>query len=158
MRPRSMGAVAALVLAACDASGEETQVTVPAATDLAPSQASVSTIAAPELPPPCRSDQLEFERAESGEAGVVLIDIANTGGTWCEADLSASVGAAPDMEPDVWIDPGAVAQLRVELDTTSCTATAPVDTIGLDVNGEPVAVPIDRVDVCAAALTALYPL
>lgn len=149
------------VLAACGGSDDAapgTTTAVPVATELAPSQTSASTIAAPELPPPCTVEQLAFAQGTSDEPGVLFVDIVNTGDEWCEANLSASVAVAPEMEPDVWIDPGAVAQLRVELDTASCDAAAPVDTIGLDVNGEPVAVAIDRVEVCALALAALYPV
>ena len=130
---------------------------VPLASDLAASQTSASTIAAPDLPPPCTVDQLAFAQGASDEDGVLVVEITNTGGEWCEANLSGSVGVAAEMEPDVWIDPGAVALLRVEVDTTSCDAPAPVDTLGLDVNGEPVPVAIGALDVCALALAALYP-
>jgi hypothetical protein len=156
---RRVGLVALVVLAACDGSGAAAPATSarPVATNLAPSQKAASTIAAPDLPPPCRVDQLGFAPGVSDESGVLFVDITNTGDDWCEANLSASVAVAPEMEPDVWIDPGAAAQLRVELDTASCDAPAPVDTLGLDVNGTPVAVDIERIDVCRLAFTALYP-
>lgn len=157
---RRIGLAALVVLAGCAGSDGAAPVTTaqPVSSELAPSQTAASTVAAPELPPPCTVEQLTFVEGVSDEPGVLFVDITNTGDEWCEANLSRSVAVAPEMEPDVWIDPGAVAQLRVELDTESCDASAPVDTIGLDVNGEPVAVGIERVDVCALALAALYPL
>jgi hypothetical protein len=122
-----------------------------------PDRTAVSTVVAPELPPLCGVDELTFAVVAPDEVDVLLIEIANAGPARCEANLSASVGADADMEPDVWLEAAASAELRVELDTTSCDAPAPVDTIGLDMNGEPVAVAIERVDVCSLALTALYP-
>ena len=157
---RRVGVLVLLVLAGCAGSDDASPASTarPVSTELAPSQTAASTVAAPDLPPPCTTGQLTFAPGASDEPGVLLVDITNTGDEWCEANLSRSVAVAPEMEPDVWIDPGAVAQLRVELDTTTCDAPAPVDTIGLDVNGEPVPVGIGRVDVCALALAALYPL
>jgi hypothetical protein len=163
---RRVWPLALMAVAACggsdDAAPATTRATpattgVPVAADLAPSQTAASTIAAPELPPPCTVEQLVFAPGASDEPGVLLVDITNTGDAWCEANLSASVAVAPEMEPDVWIDPGAVARLRVELDDATCDATTFVDTIGLDVNGTPVAVPIDPIDVCSLSLAALYP-
>jgi hypothetical protein len=163
MRSRWVGSIIALgfAVAACGGDDEDTATaaaTTPQTADLAPSQTTPSTVAAPDLPPPCTLEQLTFASRTADEPGVLLVDIANTAEVWCEANLGASVGVTDGMEPDVWIDPGAIGQLRVEIDTTSCDAPAPVDTLGLDVNGEPVPVPIDPIDVCAVALTALYPL
>ena len=127
------------------------------AADLAPSQTTADTIAAPALPPPCDPALLELGAATGPDGGLV-VRIENRGDERCEVDLAASPIVDPAMEPDVWLDAGAVGELLVAVERTSCPEPAPVDAIGLVVSGEPLAVAIDPIEACTLVLTALYPL
>jgi hypothetical protein len=115
-----------------------------------------ATTTPPPLPPPCDPSVLGFD-ASPVSGGELVVTITNTGGDRCEANLKRSPGVDPRMEPDVWLDPGASAELLVEVDTRICVAPIDVDAIDLDVNGVAVAVSVAPMRVCILTLTALYP-
>jgi hypothetical protein len=115
-----------------------------------------ATTTPPPLPPPCDPSVLAFDASPLLD-GELVVTITNTGVDWCEANLQRSPGVDPQMEPDVWLDPGASAALVVEVDTRICVAPVDVDSIDLDVNGAAVAVSVAPMRVCILALTALYP-
>jgi hypothetical protein len=122
-----------------------------------PATAAAATTPPPLLPPPCDPAALAFE--SSAPAGdELIVTITNRGDGRCEANLSRSPGVDRRMEPDVWLDAGASAELVVGIDTRICVAPLDVDTIDLVVNGEPLAVPITPMRVCILRLTALYPV
>ena len=114
------------------------------------------TTTPPLLPPPCDPAALAF--VSSPPAGdELIITITNRGGERCEANLSRSPGVDPLMEPDVWLDAGASAELVVAIDSRICVAPLDVDAIDLVVNGEPLDVGVAPMRVCILSLTALYP-
>lgn len=128
------------------------------AAELAPSQTTPGTVDAPDLPPPCTADQLEYSASSPLADGGLVLRVTNTGAEWCEAGFGASPIISPGMEPDVWLDPGAAGEMSVAVESTSCDAPAPVDSVGLVMNGEPVAVPVDPIEACTLSLIALYPV
>ncbi len=67
-----------------------------------------------------------------------------------------SPAADPLMEPDVWIDPGAEAELLVDQAASTCAQPAPVTSVDLVVNGTPVTVPVAIAEACGVMLTAIY--
>lgn len=115
-----------------------------------------ATTTPPPLPPPCDPSVLGFDASPVLD-GELVISITNAGDERCEANLKRSPGVDPLMEPDVWLDPGASAALRVEVDSRICVAPLDVDAIDLDVNGVAVAVAVAPMRVCILTLTALYP-
>lgn len=144
-----------------DASGAAT--TAPPAPgpsgDLAPSQITGETVAPPEIPSPCEPDTLTMWTAQvhlGEDAADAVIRVRNDGDVWCEVDVSASPSVDPAMEPDVWLDPGAWADLVVGSPTTGCDAPT-IDThIRVDINGAEVVVETVAVT-CGWWLTAFYP-
>ena len=116
-----------------------------------------ATTTPPPLPPPCDPSVLEFDASPVID-GELVVTITNGGDEWCEANLQRSPGVDPLMEPDVWLDPGASAQLLVDVETRICVAPIDVDTIDLDVNGVAVVGCRSRpMRVCILTLTALFP-
>lgn len=142
-----------------DAAPSSVAPTAPApASVLAPSQTTPDTIAAPELPPPCDPSVLRFSSPSPLADGALAIRIENVGTVRCEATLDESPIVDESMEPDVWLDAGGAGELLVAVDATSCAAPGPVESIGLIVNGAPVAVVVEPIEACTITLTALYPL
>ena len=133
--------------------------TVPAA-DLAPSQQTAETVAPPETPPPCDPSDLSVWTAQvqvhAGGADAV-VRVRNDGAIWCEVDVSGSPTADPMMEPDVWLDPGAWADLIVGSAGDGCDEPVVLTQTELDLNGGVVLVPTALVAPCAAQLVAFYP-
>jgi hypothetical protein len=127
---------------------------VPNATDVPETVPATTT--PPVLPPPCDPAALAFAASQPVD-GELIITITNGGGQRCEANLQRSPGVDPLMEPDVWIDPGASAELLVEIDTRICVAPLDVDAIDLVVNDQPLGVAVAPMRVCILSLTALYP-
>jgi hypothetical protein len=125
--------------------------TLEAATDLAPSQLTASTVAPPGGVPPCDVDELEF--VASAE---MIIGIRNAGSVECEVDVSKSPNRDPLMEPGVWLRPGGNAELTVATDDTRCEQPASVARIDLVVNGQPVDAPVMLPPTCGTTLTAIY--
>lgn len=129
------------------------------ATELAPSQTTPHTAAAPGLPPPCTATALSLAfrpdptRASAGGS----IAIRNIGSVRCEVQLAGSLGLDPDIEPDVWLDAGDAALLELEPDVTSCAEPQATDRVELVLGGEPVGVGVGAISACAVMLVALYP-
>ena len=123
----------------------------PVATELAPSQEAVSTVAPPAGVPPCDAHELEFLAFESN-----IILIRNTGSSECEVDVSQSPNRDPLMEPSVWLHPGGNAEVAVAGDESQCAQPAPVSSVDLVVNGEPVTAPLVSPATCGVTLTAIY--
>jgi len=158
---------AATALIACGDGGERpaadtgptAPTTVSEASELAPSQVTASTVPEPELPPPCDVGELRFSTpadvTTEGSVGAV-IRIRNAGDARCEVDVIDSPAADPLMEPDVWIDPGAEAELLVDQSASTCAQPAPVTSVDLVVNGTPVTVPVAITEACGVMLTAIY--
>lgn len=148
--------VVAGALGGCASDPDLTTATGPSR-ELAPSQTTPDTVAAPSAPPPCAVDALRFTAASPLVDDGLVVQIENTGAAQCLADLASSPLVDPLMEPDVWLDPGELAEVTVAVDTASCSAPAPVHSLGLVVNGTPLAVEIEPIDACTLTLTALYP-
>jgi hypothetical protein len=101
---------------------------------------------------------LRFSSSAPLADGALAIRIENVGTVRCEATLDESPIVDESMEPDVWLDAGGAGELLVEVDATSCPTPGPVESIGLIVNGAPVAVVVEPFEACTITLTALYPL
>lgn len=141
---------------------ETTDLPVASATavELAPSQITAETMPAPELPPACENANLALWTAQvivGADSADAVIRIRNDGGMWCEVNVSQSPNVDPLMEPDVWLDPGAWADLIVGQTGDECLSPAPVTLVELDINGVKVVVPTAMVATCGWRLTALYP-
>lgn len=130
------------------------------ADDLAPSQLSSPTAPPPETPPPCDPADLALWTAQvlvhDDEADAV-IRVRNDGAEWCEVDVFASPSVDPLMEPDVWLEPGAWADLLVGPGRDPCADPTVVTSADVDVNGEAVVVPTAAVVRCGWQLIAFYP-
>ncbi len=150
-----------LLLSACSSdssAGEPRPATT--ATELGPSQITAETVPAPELPPPCEIANLALWTARvivGADSADAVIRMRNDGDVWCEANVSQSPNVDPLMEPDVWLDPGAWADLIVGQSGDECLSPAPVTLVELDINGVKVVVPTAMVATCGWQLTALYP-
>jgi len=131
------------------------------ADDLAPSQITASTVAAPATPDPCAIADLEFWTAQvsvgEGSADSV-IRVRNIGDVWCENDISASPASDPDIEADLWLDPGGWADLVVGQSGDGCLDPEIVSLVEIDVHGEVVVVPTSAVASCGWRLTAFFPI
>jgi len=165
--------VAMLALVACGGDGSsDSAATLPLAEpgaapdhtgptdDLAPSQITGSTVAAPDTPGPCALADLEFwtARVFVGEQSAdAVIRVRNTGDVWCEPDISNSAFLDEAVEPDVWLDPGGWADLVVGQSGRECFAPEIVTLAEIDVDGESVVVPTAAVTTCSWELTAYYP-
>ncbi len=172
MRSRWAAAVV-LVIAACGGDGSTVSVaTLPLADvvespehtgptdDLAPSQITGSTVAAPDTPDPCALADLEFWTAQVlvGDQSVdAVIRVRNVGDLWCESDIGGSPLIDPEIEPDVWFEPGGWADLVVGQSGEGCRQRAIVSLAEIDVHGEVVVVPTSAVASCGWRLTAFFP-
>ena len=147
--------VVAVVVGACADDGPQRAgpppASTPVAAELAPSQITASTVAPPAGVPPCDVTDLEFE---AGGEAVILV--RNVGAVECEVDVSESPNRDPLMEPSVWLTPGANAELAVETDDSECAQPAPVTSVDLVVNAEPVQAPVALPATCGVTLTAIY--
>ena len=126
-------------LAACEGSPATSTTAVP------------STVTAPEAPPPCDVGALTFSAVESS-----AIRIRNDAAMQCEVDVFESELADPFMEPDVWLDAGAEAEVLVEATGETCAAPSALTSIELVVNGRSVEVPIAIPATCGVVLSAIY--
>ena len=131
-----------------------------AASNLAPSQASASTVAEPASPPPCDPRLLTWSTAEPVEPDTVLVVRAvNTGDVECEIDVSESEIADSTMEPDVWLQPGATAELLLVDAEPGCGDDGVDVSVPLTVNARPVEVAIDVAGLepwCQLSAVAIY--
>lgn len=133
----------------------------PSSTDtsgLAPSQTTADTVPAPDRPPICRPDDLAVWTARTGPGPeVAVIRLRNDGPERCEAGLWGTAALHPLVEPDVWLDPGATADLVVGPSGRACLRPEAVAEVGFVVGDEQVLVPTALVAVCGWAYRALYP-
>jgi hypothetical protein len=141
-----------LLAAACGSDDDE----APAASHLAPSQTSASTVAAPEVPPPCDPSALEFAPGTAPEGAVALIVVTNVGEHECEVDVYESSIADPTMEPDAWLAPAGEAELTL-LDASPGCAAPTSAAVELVVNGVDVVVPFEVGPACELSLVAIVP-
>ena len=150
----------ALVGTGCSGgSGGFDDVSVPVASDLAPSQLVGSTVPEPVTPVPCEVGDLELWTAQAAPglgSPLAVIRIRNAGDVRCDADISNSANLDPLVEPDVWLDRGATADLIVGDSPTDCTSPAVVTNI--DVSIGDAAIDVQTVfSSCGWAFTAFYP-
>lgn len=132
----------------------------PVAVDLAPSQLTNDTVARPVTPEPCAVADLEFWTAQvqiGSSSADAVIRVRNAGTVWCEADISLSPLIDPDVEPDVWLDPGAWADLVVGQSGDECAEPATVTRAQIEVNGDRIVVPTAAIATCGWRLTAFFP-
>ena len=130
------------------------------ADELAPSQVTASTVAAPTTPGPCDLADLELwtSRVSVGEGSAdAVIAVSNVGETWCEVDIGGSILLDEAIEPNVWLDPGASADLVVGQSGQECVAPTLITSADFHVNGDAVIVPTAAVASCGWRLTAFYP-
>lgn len=136
----------------------EDRTTVTAA-ELAPSQVTASTVARPETPPPCDPTDLVWwtaQVAHLGTSGTATLRVRNDGASWCEVDIASSPGVSPEVEPNVWLEPGEWADLLVGSSGAGCPAEV-VREVELVVGGSTaIAVPTGVVVECDVALVAFY--
>jgi hypothetical protein len=128
--------------------------------ELAPSQLTASTVAAPTTPGLCSLADLELWTAQAfvgDRSADAVIRIHNVGPAWCEVDVSGSILLDPAIEPNVWLDPGAWADLVVGQSGEECFDPTIVTFADFDVNGEAVVVPTSAIAPCGWHLTAFYP-
>jgi hypothetical protein len=129
------------------------------ATDLAPSQIAAPTVPEPTKPPPCDPADLDLWTAQvlvADTTADAVIRIRNNGADWCKADIGGSRFVDPLVEPDVWLDPGATADLVVGQAASECDDPMPVSVIPVSVGDFEVAVP-SAVVACEWWLTAFHP-
>lgn len=131
------------------------------ATDLAPSQRVGSTVPDPVTPVPCSVDDLEFwtARVVPGEStSDVVIRVRNAGPVRCDADISGSIRLDPAVEPDVWLDRDATADLVVGQAASDCTSPSVVASIDVAIGDADTVVDVPSLLVtCDWWLTAFYP-
>jgi hypothetical protein len=114
------------------------------ATDLAPSQIAAPTVPEPTKPPPCDPADLDLWTAQvlvADTTADAVIRIRNNGADWCKADIGGSRFVDPLVGPDVWLDPGATADLVVGQAASECDDPMPVSVIPVSVGDFEVAVP-----------------
>lgn len=144
---------------------------VPAAIELAESQISASTVAAPATPGLCDPAEIEVRAvtpstvdveagdAEVGNAEVAdqVIEVVNRADVRCEVDVGDSPDAAEDLEPNVVLGPGQVAYLWIS-EAPSCEGSPGSAAPGLDlrVNGVGRVVPLTSAPGCAVELWAFF--
>lgn len=153
--------VGSSTLAACATdSGDASVNDTGPARELAPSQLTAVTATPPDTPPPCDADDVTLWTAQVvvvGEFADAVVRVRNDGAAWCEVDVAGSPSVDPAMEPDVWLDPGAWADLVVGPPDGDCASPATISLAPLDVNGEQVVVPTAAIVPCGWRLTAFYP-
>lgn len=156
---------ASLVLAGCSddepahEGGSAANSSTVIATDLAPSQIAAATVPEPTKPPPCDPADLDLWTAQVVVADTTadaVIRIRNNGSDWCKADIGRSRFVDPLVEPDVWLDSGATADLVVGQADTGCDDPMPVSVIPVAVGDSEVAVP-SALLACEWWLTAFHP-
>jgi hypothetical protein len=129
------------------------------AAELAPSQVTASTVARPHTPPPCDPGDLVWWTAQVvhvGASGTATLRVRNDGERWCEVDIGSSPGVSPEVESNVWLEPGEWADLLVGSAATGCPAEV-VREIDLVLGGATsIAVPTGMVVECGVALMAFY--
>lgn len=109
--------MAASACAGDDGARPTTQVTTRytgPALSLAPSQLSHPTVAPPAAPGRCEPAALHVAAVLGDRAAgdpAVIVTFTNAGSVECELDLGTEWAIAHDVEPSVWLAPGAAADL-----------------------------------------------
>ena len=158
-----LGAVVVVATAGCSGDTSSVGTTVPhtgPADDLAPSQLTAATAAPPETPPPCDPGALTIWTAQvhvGDDWADAVLRLRNDGDVWCEVDVAGSPSIDPAMEPDVWLDPGAWADLVLGPSDGDCGAPAIVDLAQIDLNGASAVVETAAVVPCGWRLTSFFP-
>ena len=157
------GAVLLGLCSGCAPAGSDTESTalrpssVPAATELAESQISASTVAAPAIPEPCEPAELEVQAVDPGAEADQVIGLINRADEACEVDVSSSPGAAEDLEPNVVLGPGEVAYLWISGFSECEDSRAELATeIELRINGVSRFVPLTFAPQCGIELWAFF--
>lgn len=130
------------------------------ASDLAPSQIVAATVPQPPTPPPCAPSDVELWTARTEAAGLTVdavIRVRNVGDDWCEPDIGRSPLFDPAIEPDVWLWPGDLADLRVGQMSADCADPSLVTLIQVGIGTESVVVP-SAVLTCGWWLDAFVPV
>jgi hypothetical protein len=112
---------------------------------------TASTVAAPDAPSPCDVGQLTFSAPDA-----TAIRIRNDAPMQCEVDVFESELADPLMEPNVWLDAGAEAEVLVDQTDATCASATAITSIELVVNASRVDVPIAIPATCGVVLSAIY--
>jgi hypothetical protein len=129
---------------------------------LAPSQITADTVAPPPVPDPCDPDELAWWTAavEADDAEpqslTAVIRVENRGETWCEVDIAESPHFAPEVEPDVWLEPGGLASVAFGPDGTGCTGRRVEKVALVGLGGRMLEVPTLAAGECLG-FSAFYP-
>jgi len=143
-----LGLVGLAGLAACG--GSNSDVGSPVTTVvLAPSQMSLATVVAPPAPGLCDPVLVATEVGAATADADVVVTFRNGSAVECEVNLGEPWAREHEIEPDVWLAPGATAELWGE-----CTGT-PGDVWELVVNGEPRSIALDAA--CRPVPVAFFP-
>jgi hypothetical protein len=132
--------------------------TPPPATDLAPSQLTASTVAAPLAPGLCDPGRVRIEVVVP-EPGVgqpdQIVELVNDDDRECDVDISATEDASPLMEPSVRLQPGAQGHVWVE-GRDACDEPVEDPVLVLDVNGQARDVDVTFETSCGVEVTAFF--
>ncbi len=164
--------IGAFLLVACSSTEQAVPATLPLsetviATDhtgpsdeLAPSQITASTVAAPTTPGPCSLAKLEMWTAQvtiADDTADATIRLLNLADEVCEVDVTGSMWLDPAIEPNVWIDPGGWADLVVGQSGQKCLSPELVTLAEFNILGDTVVVPTAAITSCGWELTAFFP-
>lgn len=136
---RRLAVLAAAALAAACGSGDGEPGGAPASTPavaLAPSQQSSATVAPPEAPPLCDPAAVVTGLGEPSDDADVVVTFHNTSPVTCEVNLGEPWAREHEIEPDVWLAPGATAELWAVCAAPAGTAP-PATAWTIEVNGSP---------------------
>jgi hypothetical protein len=153
--------VAVLVgVSACAGGDDATTTSQAVAEALAPSQIAASTVPPPTLPDLCDPDEVGVEIVEP-DGGIgqpdQIIDLVNEGDRECDVDISATGGAAAEMEPSVRLAPEGIGHVWVEgQDDCDETLADPEVEVWLDINGDDRPVDLIFVSPCGVELVAFF--
>jgi hypothetical protein len=128
--------------------------------DLAPSQISADTVAAPSVPGRCDPAVLTAELGtvadELGAPDVVVL-LRNDGDVECEVDIGEAYARAHDVEPTVWLAPGAVAELWGVATDPECAEPRAARRWALTLNGAERVVELGDGGECGIVPSAFFP-
>jgi len=148
------------VTSACAGDDDGSATNLAVAEELAPSQIAAPTVPPPTQPDWCDPDDVGVEVVEPGD-GVgqpdQIIDLVNEGVRECDVDISATGGAAVEMEPSVRLTPGGVGHVWVEgQDDCDETLADPEVRLWLDINGDDRPVDLIFISPCGVELVAFF--
>ena len=151
-------AVVATLCAASACSGDAVDESM--TTALTEQQRTASTVARPDTPPPCDPDEVTTWTARTeavGDAASGVIRVRNDGPATCEVDIEASERVDRFVEPDVWLEPGAGADLVVGDGGQGCDDPKVVLDVEVAIGPTSRRVPTSAVVPCDWRLVAFYP-